>query len=423
MDKIKPKPKPNTAYYNLLLLYELDYVIGGYGNASEQFIFNLNSFVESYVLNEQFLITDQEWNNHFSVSKGTFSNGVPITKLVFGNPNGIQIIGWPHMWEGKALHIQDVIKTEKKSEEPNYRFIFQEEEEQYLKQTFLKPTVFDGSSPSYKYLMSEIYNNNNTTNDKFIVFEVTTTPDDLIQNLYKAIPDSNFQTTLPLNGFEAQIKDNQSLVASKSTIEILSKLHDINSNEIAKYSGYKKVPIPPLVPILLSQCRTREDIPEKLMQLREDFQELRKSFEDLEVRISNASSIQEQLKIVEEVNAFWAAFGRKNNFQKSRLLFHFWDLGKKSEIDSSIENMIDSAKTDDFLKDINFANLGGTAISKIYSHYKDKKALNRFKGISNLWEMFQKSPTLEKQIKDYERVFGVKLNVRQLIKIADSLKR
>ena len=66
--------KSNTAYYNFELLRELDYVIGGYGKASQEFIFNFNNFVESFILNEHFLLSNQEWNHNFLTSKATFPN-------------------------------------------------------------------------------------------------------------------------------------------------------------------------------------------------------------------------------------------------------------------------------------------------------------------------------------------------------------
>ena len=59
---IKPV-EHSTAYYNFDLLQRLDYVIGGYGKASQDFIFDFNNFVESFVLNENFLLSKQEWDN------------------------------------------------------------------------------------------------------------------------------------------------------------------------------------------------------------------------------------------------------------------------------------------------------------------------------------------------------------------------
>lgn len=92
----------NTAYYNFGLLQDLDYVIGGYGPADHQFIFNLNSFVEAYILNEEFLVSKQEWDHHFCTTKEIFTNGKPITHLVITNKKGCKYIGWPQ-WIDKGI--------------------------------------------------------------------------------------------------------------------------------------------------------------------------------------------------------------------------------------------------------------------------------------------------------------------------------
>ena len=104
-------------------------------------------------------------------------------------------------------------------------------------------------------------------------------------------------------------------------------------------------------------------------------------------------------------------------------MFHFWDLGKESKILDSMENVIDSGSIDDFIGDLSFTKLGAKGVGKVLEYFKDKKALNRYKGVTNLWELFQKSPTLENQVKDLERIFGIKVNLNELNRIAKSLNK
>ncbi|NOY46971.1 MAG: hypothetical protein GXO84_01935, partial [Chlorobi bacterium] len=263
----------------------------------------------------------------------------------------------------------------------------------------------------------------NPDSKRFIVFETTTTPKDLLTGIYKTLPNSNFQTILSLTGLKAQLDINKGLGISKFTIETLKKLHNIKIEELVNFTGYRKIPIPPLVPILLSQCNTIDDIPDKLLQLRNDYQKLRQSFLNYEKNISEAKNLKEQFAINKEYTEFWEAFSRKNKINTNRLMFHFWDLGKESKIIDSIENVVDSGSIDDFVGVLNFTKLGAKGIGKVIEYFKERKALNRYKGITNLWDLFQKSPTLENQIKDLERIFGIKVDIKELNKIANSINK
>lgn len=418
------KIKQNSAYYNFELLQELDYVIGGYGKASQEFIFNFNNFVESFILNEHFLLSNQEWNHHFLTSKATFPNGRPITELVLTHKNGMQILGFPFFVNmGKVLYAEDVPITIDRKGESELYVDFQDRNKDYLIEKYFAPKKFENFEVKYPVLVTNYSKSQKIDSKRFVVIECETTPTELLSGLYKALPDNNFQTTIPLTGFKAELEINKGLGISKSTIETLKKLHDINIEELVNFSGYKKIPIPPLVPILLSQCKTIDDIPDKLLQLRNDYQELRHSFLNYEQKISESKNLKEQFAINKEYISFWEAFSRKNKISKNRLMFQFWDLGKESKIIDSIENVVDSGSFDNFVGDLSFTKLGVKGANKLIEYFKDRKALNRFKGITNLWELFQKSPTLENQVKDIERIFGIKMDIDALNRIAQALSK
>lgn len=425
MKTIDPKLFPlNIAYYNLRLLHSLDYVIGGYGKSSKEFLFDLNNFVSSYVLNENFLISSQEWKHHFLVAKNTFTQGSPITSLVLTQSNGVQIVGWPYQFEGKAKFVENVSEEEAilKINETKLMFDFQEKNIEYLKTNFLTQLSSQKiDNPSYKYLHSQYLKNG--PSHSYIIFESLQKPKNIMNGLYEVLPDSNFQLTFPINAYNAEIKDHQNLGISNETIKILTNLHDLKINEISKYSGYKPVPIPSLIPILLSQTNSIEDLPEKIKCLREDFTDLRKSFLRFEKRITDAETIKEQISIIEEFNSFWQVFGKQNKLDSKRYLYHFWDIGKKSDISKSLENIIDTATANDFLKDINVTNLSGSILSKAYEYFKERKTFNRFKGINDLWQLIENSPTLPQQVKDYERIFKTTLDIKELEKIANKFKQ
>ena len=415
----------NTAYYNLNLLNELDFIIGGYGQAKPDFIFSLNNFIESYVLNEKFLISKQEWDHYFLMGKA-FPNGRPITELVFTNKHGIQIIGFPfYMERGKAIYIENANNGEYSREEENKLInSFKEKNEDFLISNYFKDKSFNGFNQPYNFLLSSFQNNpSSSTNRQFFVFETSTTPKDLLDSLHQTLQNSNFQTTLPLGAFDSQIQRNKSLSISNESVKILSDLHATKIEEISKYTGYSNIKIPPLVPILLSQCKTIDDIPDKLIQLRNDFTDLRNSFIKFEKELAECDTINKQITIIESYKIFWQSFHKKYKMKTNRLMYHFWDLESKSGASEAIENSIDEKETDNILKDLKISKVAGLLTSKAYAWHKERKAINRFKGITNLWDLFQNSPTLENQVKDIERIFKLKINPQELSEIANKLKK
>lgn len=235
--------KPNTAYYNFRLLQELDYVIGGYGQANQEFIFNFNNFVESFVLNENFLLSNQEWKHHFLTAKAIFSNGKPISELVITHENGMQIVGFPFYMEmGKVLYAEDVPLSIDLKYESKLHVDFQNKNKEYLTQKYFQPKKFSGFESKYPFLMSDYSTSSNPDLKRFVIFETTTTPKKLLSGLNNTLPNSNFQTTVSLTEFKAQLEINKGLGISKATISALKKLHDIKIEELINFLVIKKSP-------------------------------------------------------------------------------------------------------------------------------------------------------------------------------------
>ena len=72
----------NSTYISLNLIDELDYIIGGYGKPDIVFLYTLNSFIESFILNSIFYVSDQELKHAQIVSKTIFPNGRPILEML-----------------------------------------------------------------------------------------------------------------------------------------------------------------------------------------------------------------------------------------------------------------------------------------------------------------------------------------------------
>ncbi|MDN3594338.1 hypothetical protein [Zunongwangia endophytica] len=180
-------------------------------------------------------------------------------------------------------------------------------------------------------------------------------------------------------------------------------------NEINQYFGYSNQTIPPLVNILLSQCQNISDIPDKMLQLREDFTQLRESIVKYECKINEAGNIKEQLDAIDELNEFWTTFNKKYN-KDSRLIYQFWEVAKESNFEESLDNAIDSNSATNIIEDLNVGKVAGKSAIKLFDWYKERKIINRFKGATDIWKLFQNSPNVKKHISEFERVFDTKLN-------------
>lgn len=401
----------NTAYLNLSLLDELDYVIGGYGKPNQGFIYTLNSFIETYVLNETFFFSVLEWKHFLLTNKSILTNGRPIRAILIKKDDTVVFKDWSIDVDSKVLYSKPVV--EGKNEIQYCMDEFQKTASKEIKDKFFKPAVFLESNQKYAYLTSN-FGFHIVPNDVYIIYDHKQTPSELLRGLYESTSNDNFQVAIPFNGVKSQLSFNASMLPSNKSIKILSKVYEEKREKLSSYTGYKKIPIPPLVSILLSQCKNLEDIPVKLEQLREDFTELRNSFTELEKKIDTAENMKEQMDAVDGLESFWIAFDKKYDSGANRLIHHFWDIKKSSGVTDATEKVIDSGEFEGFLSNLNAVSLTGKALSKIYSYFDSRKALNRFKGMTNLWELFQKSPTLEKQAKDYERIFKVKIDLKEL---------
>src|ERR1035437_2753608 len=79
---IKDTVNYNSAYISLNLLDELDYCLGGYGKPTAEFIFSLNTFVESFIACSEFYTSLDELNHLNLTAPAIFPNGRPILNMV-----------------------------------------------------------------------------------------------------------------------------------------------------------------------------------------------------------------------------------------------------------------------------------------------------------------------------------------------------
>lgn len=401
--------KYNSAYININLVDELDHVIGGYGKPTLEFLFSFNTFVESYVLNENFYLSEQEFQHLQLTSKVLFPNGRPILDLLAKEHKLAMISGLGNA-VGRIAYIGDVPDKNKETIDKAFNEFYTSFGEKIKAEYFLLSDL-EKPSVDVKYLNTSIQDN------KLLIVERFNNSNEIVKSLFEATENTNIQMTLPIYTYKNQFTEIKKYGITNEVFKKLSDLHLDKLSEVSKYLGYANQSLPPLIPILLSQCRTINDIPNKLVQLRKDFTELRTSFVSFEKEINESKTIKEQLKAIDNFNNFWVAFHKKYEIKSNRLIYRFWDVAKESNYEDSVDNAIDSESTSDMIKDLNLGKVIGKVSSKTFEWIKDKRVLNRFKGITNVWELFEKSPNLKTQFKDIERIFNIVVTDKDLDRI------
>jgi len=406
----------NSTYISINLLDELDYFLGGYGKPNAIFIYSLNAFLEAYILNSKFYISGQEAKHFQIVSKAMFPDGRPVLELL-AKSKSLMAIG------GIGNEIGQVVSLGKF--DPKNPTNYQERIEHYInnglktedaRNKYLILPSLNDQIKDFKYLSI------GRVDDGYIATESSNAPDKFYKKLCDVTKYSNVQATLPFYSYQFQISEIQSRGISR---EIITQLTDSFKNKqklVDQYFGNTHQTIPPLVTILLSQCNSISDMPDKMYQLRKDFTELRLSVVNYEKRINEADNIKEQLDAIDELNEFWKVFNNKYSEDK-RLLYQFWEVAEESNYEKSIDNAIDTGDVSEIIEDLNVGKVAGKGAKKIFEWYKERKVINRFRGVTDIWKLFENAPNMKKHLSEFERVFGVKIDESELIALNKRLEQ
>lgn len=401
----------NSAYISSNLLDELDYSIGGYGKPSIEFLFTLNTFVESFIGSSEFYTSLDELNHMSLTSPALFPSGRPILNLVV-KEGGLRFVNGVVDNLGEEIYRGMTLDRSKKEAQQDFIIEYGNKiEGNYFVKSDIKITLDHVALISSKF-----------EKDYFIVSEVKSTSEELVNNLLSVARSSSIQTTLPISLYSKQVSSLSTKPFSIQSLERLAKIHETNIQDLVKTLNYRYLPVPPFTSILLSQCDSIYDIPRKLSQLRADFQELRDSFIQLEKNINEAENMRAQLEAFNHFNEFWKAFNKKYTDKKHRILYGSIDLGVDTDMDKGLDSFIDGNNLTDSLKDLNAGKLAGNFVKKGYEWYRERKIINRFKGITNIWELFQDSKSITEQVRHFHRLFGVSYTNQELDLVNEYLR-
>lgn len=281
----------NASYISANLLDELDYIIGGYGKANEVFVFTLNTFLEAFVLSSHFYTSKQEMTHMSVISKSLFPNGRPVSEMLSktGDLRAVGGIG------NEIAQVVSIIKIDM-----NDPTTYQKRIHQFME------TGIDYEEAKAKYLhISEVNSNQEKfkylsigrVDDGFVATESSYSPISFYTDFAKISSTNNLQGALPFYSFEKYMQVLEGRGVSQTVLSNLSALLNADIDKIADFIGYEYQSIPPLVNIVLSQCRSLGDLPGKMLALRNDFTHLRSSVVGFEKRIHQADSIKLEIPL------------------------------------------------------------------------------------------------------------------------------
>jgi hypothetical protein len=405
MTEQKLKIENNTCIVSSYLIDELDYVVGGYGQPTIETLFNLNAFIEAYVLSTNFIFSKHELDHIQITSKVLFPNGRPIYDLVEQLKTMYAVNGMGN----PIMQCAYVDKIEKRDNEvvKNAIEIFQNRDADRIKRTFVTSNL-ENPIESVKTLSVGF----NET--QILIGESTNKPFEIVKNFYDAIKNHNVQAALPIFTYKQQFNELRKKAISK---EIYKTILDIKGQEIKdaeEFIGGEIQALPPLVSIVLSKAKNREDIPRVIKEIRDDFTDFRTCCEKFENSLNNASTIKEQLEAIKDYKVFWATLVKKYTDKTSRIVFRFLDMAKESDYEKSLDNVIDTQNASEIIKDLNLGKVAGKAGIIAWDKIKEKRILNRFKGVTDLWGLVDNVPALEIQIQNAERIFKTKIDTNRI---------
>jgi hypothetical protein len=394
----------NTCMISSNLLDELDYVIGGYGKPTAEFIFNFNAFVEAYILSSNFILTHREVEHINITRKVLFPNGRPIFDLITAS-NKVSV------YSGFGNNIMQCVyvdKVEKSDNETVQKAVdtFCLRDADRIKRNFVLSDFTKSIEEVKTYSVGfsgkkEAFGGVN----QILIGETTNKPYEIVKSFFNTITNYNVQAALPVFTYQQQFQELGKKAISKEIYTTICNIQGQNIEDAENYLGSELQTVPPLVSIILSKAKSNDDIPRVLKEVREDFTDFRVCCEKFEKTLNEAKTIKEQIEAIKEYKKFWATLVKKYTDKTSRIMFRFLDIANDSDYESALDKVIDSQSADEVFKDLNMGKVAGKAGFLAWDKIKEKRILNKFKGVVNLWSLLEEAPTVDSQIKDIERVF------------------
>ena len=136
----------------------------------------------------------------------------------------------------------------------------------------------------------------------------------------------------------------------------IADLHKVSVDLLIKFGGVIQIYIPPLLSILLSRCNKKDDFPERLIELREEFQNLRTSVHKYLKDIKKPKSLKEQLKVVQGIVQAFDLLKKEMTEVHTSIIYQSWEIvreGAPFKIFAGIMDLlVEKEKKDSILRQI-----------------------------------------------------------------------
>ncbi|MBA7503511.1 hypothetical protein ES706_02122 [subsurface metagenome] len=373
----------NSALTVVNLLDELDWVVGGYGRPTPQFLYSLNTFVESFVLSDAIFVTFTD-AMHLNLAAPLFPEGRPIVDtLVREKMLRVIVEGPEHLQEdiGTVIYIFETASGETLDSDKTWYREYRENVDKGMLRRIL-PLYPIGKMPAESTALLVLGGAPDHCNHAICIFKRDLRK--FISSILGLSQASQFHPALPLYAASIQLEFFKSTTPSVELYHRLAEIYQVKVEDLLRHRGYTVIPIPPLTSILLSRCRARDQLPNELLKLRSEFAELREAGRKHEERLAKASTLGEQFDAIEEFNEFWEVLSKKLDRRSKRLVYRFWDIVKEA----------------DPLKWFT------TTVDRIIERDQEKFILNRYKSLLDAWNLAKEAPAIQHQLGDIARLFG-----------------
>lgn len=217
----------------------------------------------------------------------------------------------------------------------------------------------------------------------------------LVEELSQYESMKNIQLFLPAFSKSEHIRQLKKRSFSLDALSRIAAITNQSLERVMNFQGFRRVPEPSLTNILLSRCKTRDDIPDQLLTMREEFTKFRESGTKYEEHLLNAQTIGEQMDIIEEYEQTMTSLCSKVKEKRTKILFRLWSIVKEASTIKILTKAIDELITWDMQRQI----------------------LNRYQGFIDLYRCFADLTTATDQLQNFERVLKVTIPSSEVEKV------
>lgn len=161
----------------------------------------------------------------------------------------------------------------------------------------------------------------------------------------------------------------------------LEKIHREYFENIRNYLGPSYAYIPPILTLVLENCKSISDLPRAILSVRGEFQDFRSRCTKLEIELRNARTYFEQVEIIKEIELVYEGVSRKVREPNRRILNRVFDI----------------------VKEIDPADMGAKALEQARDLFDERNGIIQIKGYYDIWTSLTKVKQNDLLL---ERVFG-----------------